>query len=123
MHSLLSLPQGVDRAGAPEYVEPLFHVGPGARIERIVSWGHVTPVGQWYDQEDDEWVVVLEGRARLEYGDGSRVALERGDQLLVPAHVRHRVAYTSSPCVWLAVFAPTLTPGEPRRSEDGRFGG
>ena len=34
------------------------------RLERIVSTGQATAPGEWYDQEDDEWVVLLKiGRA------------------------------------------------------------
>lgn len=75
----------------------------GTRIERIVSRGHATPEGVWYDQEEDEWVAVLEGTARLAYGDGSVITLRKGDFVLIPRRVKHRVAHTSDPCIWLAV--------------------
>ena len=76
------------------------------RIERIVSTGQTTPFGQWYDQEEDEWVVLLQGEAILEYENGEKLRLSPGDHILLPAHHRHRVAYTSAhpPCIWLAVF-------------------
>lgn len=79
--------------------------GMGCRVERIVSTGQVTPAGQWYDQDDDEWVALLQGEARLLWENGSESALLPGDWLLIPAHVRHRVVHTSAepPCVWLAV--------------------
>ena len=78
----------------------------GPRIERIVSEGHVSPEGFWYDQDEPEWVALLQGTAELEFEDGRRHPMEAGDWLAIPAHERHRVAYTSSapPCVWLAVF-------------------
>lgn len=74
-------------------------------IERIVSCGHRTAEGEWYDQAHDEWVALLQGEAVLAYEDGSETRMERGDWLLIPARRRHRVAFTSaSPaCVWLAV--------------------
>lgn len=77
----------------------------GVKIERIVSQGHVTPEGEWYDQDRDEWVVVLDGEATLEWEDGRRRTLTRGDSVLLPAHERHRVAATSTepPVIWLAV--------------------
>ena len=80
---------------------------PGARVERIVSTGQTTPLGQWYDQPGDEWVALLAGRATLRFEDGDPVELAPGDWLLIPAHVRHRVEATSvdPPCVWLAVHA------------------
>lgn len=78
-------------------------------IERIISHGQVTPAGQWYDQERDEWVAVLQGEARLGFDDGREICLGPGDHALLPKHVKHRVTYTSSPCLWLAVHAPKLT--------------
>ena len=80
------------------------------RVERIVSNGQVTPVGVWYDQDLDEWVVVLEGEARLHYMDGEEVGLKKGDSLFLPKRRKHRVVYTSSPCIWLAIHADLLTP-------------
>lgn len=87
-----------------EFSETLFRASGTMRVERIISCGHVTPEGDWYDQEQDEWVTVLEGTARLQYVDGTEVTLNRGDHLVLPRHVKHRVSHTSSPCVWLAVF-------------------
>ena len=81
--------------------------GGSTRILRIVSTGHTTPEGEWYDQEDTEWVVVLKGRARLSFADGrDDLEMEPGDHVLLPAHCRHRVTYTQAapPTVWLAVF-------------------
>lgn len=79
---------------------------PECRIERIVSRGHSTPVGQWYDQAWDEWVLLIKGRAALELeGEDERAVLGPGDYLLLPAHCRHRVAWTAAgeDTVWLAL--------------------
>ena len=76
------------------------------RIERIVSHGHASPAGFWYDQDRAEWVVVLTGRARLRFeGDEQFVELGPGDSLTIPAHRKHRVEWTTpdEPTVWLAV--------------------
>lgn len=80
--------------------------GPGVRVERIVSHGQASPPGFWYDQAEDEWVAVLSGRARLEFADGSLREMAPGDFVLLPAGLRHRVAWTdpAQPTVWLAVF-------------------
>ena len=80
-------------------------------IERIISTGQTTPTGEWYDQERDEWVIVLQREASLNYHDGSQIKLIAGDYLLIPAHQKHRVAYTSStpPCIWLAIHANLAT--------------
>ncbi|MBI1293266.1 cupin domain-containing protein [bacterium] len=77
----------------------------GLRIERIVSAGHATAPGEWYDQEWDEWVLVLQGEGRVELEDGTVHGLKAGDHLHLPAHCRHRVTQTSTepPCVWVAV--------------------
>jgi len=75
------------------------------RIERITSTGHTTPEGYWYDQPEHEFVVLLTGAARLQFEDET-VSLAAGDWLRIPAHRKHRVAWTSpAECsVWLAVF-------------------
>jgi cupin 2 domain-containing protein len=80
---------------------------PGSmQIERIVSRGQVTPEGVWYDQERDEWVLLLTGGAELQLADeGAARRLEPGDWLHLPAHCRHRVVWTApeQETVWLAV--------------------
>ncbi len=79
---------------------------PGINIERIVSRGHCSPKDFWYDQEADEWVLLVRGGAGLEFeGDDAVVELKPGDHLLIPAHRRHRVAWTSESgdTIWLAV--------------------
>lgn len=76
------------------------------RIERIVSHGHASPPGFWYDQDQAEWVIVLSGSARLQIAgeDGPR-HMGPGDYVFLPAHVRHRVEATdmNEPTIWLAV--------------------
>ena len=94
----------------PELCETLATGAGSVRLERIVSNGQVTPEDEWYDQNRDEWVVVLEGEARLRYADGEELDLKRGDALFLPRHKKHRVTYTSSPCLWLAIHADSLSP-------------
>lgn len=74
-------------------------------IERIISTGQTTPPGEWYDQDRDEWIILLQGEAELSYADGSRLKLGVGDYVFLPAHHKHRVEYTSSEpiCIWLAI--------------------
>ncbi|MDE0030680.1 MAG: cupin domain-containing protein [Deltaproteobacteria bacterium] len=78
----------------------------GVKVERIVSRGRTAPAGEWYDQNRDEWVVLVQGEAVLEYENGETLRLGAGDHVLIPAHRRHRVNYTSRtpPCIWIAVF-------------------
>ena len=74
-------------------------------IERIVSHGHVSPEGFWYDQVEHEWVIVLKGAARLRFED-STVEMKAGDFVNIPAHKKHRIEWTTpdEPTIWLAVF-------------------
>jgi len=79
---------------------------PNVRIERIVSRGHTSPPGFWYDQPQAEWVIVLAGSAAVAFeGEASARTLTRGDHVHIPAHTRHRVVSTDTgePTVWLAV--------------------
>ncbi|MCA2736677.1 cupin domain-containing protein [Microcystis sp. M158S2] len=85
--------------------------GNNIQIERIISTGQTTPSGQWYDQELDEWVILLQGEAELSYADDTKIILKAGDYLFIPAHTKHSVEYTSiePACIWLAVhgqFSP-----------------
>ncbi len=102
MNNLLKkLPIHVDE----ELFETLLQ-GQTFRLERIVSTGQVTPVGQWYDQVWDEWVILLSGAARLRFADEQTVHdLKPGDYVLIPAHCRHRVEWTDpeQASVWLAL--------------------
>lgn len=89
-----------------ELVQVLAH-GESTRVERIVSRGQSSPTGFWYDQEEDEWVIVLAGAAKLCFeGCEERVKLTPGDYIHIPAHTRHRVDWTDPhvDTVWLAVF-------------------
>ncbi len=87
-----------------ELLEVLAETGT-VRIERIISNGQVSSPGFWYDQPMDEWVILLQGSAKLEWEDGRRQDLFPGEWLIIPAGERHRVEWTSSapPCIWLAV--------------------
>lgn len=75
-------------------------------IERIISHGQSTPAGQWYDQTQYEFVILLKGEATLEFERGEKVVLTLGDYLTILPHQKHRVASTSieTETLWLAVF-------------------
>ncbi|MCK8603143.1 phosphoribosylaminoimidazole carboxylase [Desulfoferrobacter suflitae] len=77
------------------------------KIKKIISEGHASPKGFWYDQDVDEWVVLLTGSAGLAFaGSHDVVALKPGDWINIPAHVRHRVEWTDAAekTIWLAVY-------------------
>ena len=75
----------------------------GVRVERIASHAHRSPAGFWYDQPEEEWVMVLRGRAALEFADGETLALRAGDHVTIASHVKHRVMETDPETIWLAV--------------------
>ncbi|MEM9658822.1 MAG: cupin domain-containing protein [Planctomycetota bacterium] len=104
MDNLLDLPS-IPRATTDELVTVLAE-NRNVRIERIVSNGHASPANFWYDQDEHEWVAVLQGEAKLLFGDGDIVHLTPGSHVLIPAHTRHRVQWTepATATVWLAVF-------------------
>ncbi|MFT4097438.1 MAG: cupin domain-containing protein [Rhodoblastus sp.] len=84
----------------------------GLRIERIVSTGQASPPGFWYDQPQDEWVCVIAGAAAvLVEGEAQPRVMKAGDWLEIPAHVRHRVAWTDPTrhTVWIAVHVDAAT--------------
>jgi len=88
-----------------ETFEDLFS-NSNVRIERILSQGHCSPENDWYDQGENEWVLLLQGDAVLEYEDGTCVTMTMGDYQNIPAHVKHRVKWThpDKVSIWLAIF-------------------
>jgi cupin 2 domain-containing protein len=88
-----------------ELIETIGSAG-RVRIERIVSRGHASPQGFWYDQEGHEFVLIVQGSAGLKIGEQKDIlVLKTGDYLNIPSHVRHRVEWTDPTCdtIWLAV--------------------
>lgn len=76
------------------------------KLERIVSKGHRTPIGDWYDQDQNEWVMIIQGSADLRIeGKADLISLGKGDYILLPAHLKHRVERTDEQeeTIWLAL--------------------
>jgi cupin 2 domain-containing protein len=76
------------------------------KLERIISSGQVTPEGEWYDQDTNEWVILLSGSARLLFEDDDQVlVMNAGDYVHIEPHQRHRVEWTEpdQKTVWLAL--------------------
>lgn len=88
---------------APEERFETLFATPVCRVERIVSFGHASPPGFWYEQDEDEWVVLLAGSAVLAFADGRVLGLRAGDWVSLPARCRHRVESVSDDALWLAV--------------------
>jgi cupin 2 domain-containing protein len=96
-------------AQLPEELVQTLHRASTFWIERIVSLGHASPEGFWYDADTHEWVLLLSGSARVLLAGGAVCELRPGSFLDIPAHTRHRVEWTdpSQPTVWLAIhYAP-----------------
>ncbi len=106
MNSLFSIPAELPRP--EEFSEILLRSGK-IIVERIISHGHTTPPGTWFDQEQDEWVALLQGEALLTFSDGPDLQMRAGDWTYIPAHRRHRVERTSTnpPCIWVAFHIPS----------------
>jgi cupin 2 domain-containing protein len=93
--------------GLPDEISEVMLSGRGMRVERIVSHGQASPPGFWYDQDEHEWVMLLEGEATLRFEQGEQsLQLVPGMHVRIPAHARHRVDWTTPAMrtVWLAVF-------------------
>jgi len=80
---------------------------PSGRLEHIISRGQPSPPNFWYDQPDDEWVVLLRGTATLDFGEEGSLNLKAGDCLTIAAHQNHRVAEVSHDAVWVALHFKT----------------
>jgi cupin 2 domain-containing protein len=81
--------------------------GQSWRLERIHSCQASSPEGYWYDQEEHEWVSLIQGSALLQFEDEPAPrSLSRGDALLIAPHRRHRVVATDPApgSVWLGLF-------------------
>lgn len=106
MSNLLSIPA---RLPGPEEFSEVLVRNDAIVLERIISHGHTTPRGEWFDQEEDEWVTLLQGNARLAFSDGAVLDMQAGDWTLIPAHRRHRVEQTTAepPCIWIALHFPS----------------
>lgn len=101
--NILELPDTMPSSGK-ELFEALAS-GTDVHVERIVSAGGSNPDSDWYDQNQDEWVVLLQGNAILQYENGFEQPMKLGDFVFIPAHCKHRVSFTSTepPCIWLAI--------------------
>lgn len=96
-----SLPDNLEQES---FEELLLHKN--IKIERIVSKGHTSPKAGWYDQDKNEWVLVLEGSGSILFENGDEFNLKKGDYLNIPAHTRHKVTRTGpdSITIWLAIY-------------------
>ncbi len=93
-------------ADLPEELIEILAAADGIRVERIISRGHASPPGFWYDQEANEFVVLLKGSAGLAFeGRAELLEMKAGDYINIPAHRKHRVEWTGADqdSIWLAI--------------------
>lgn len=90
----------------PDEIIEIVFKSDSIRIERIISQGQCSPEIFWYNQSENEWVIVLEGKAMIRFEDKSIVTLHKGDYLYIPAFKKHRVEWTdpNQLTIWLAIF-------------------
>lgn len=101
-----SLLEGIPKELSEEVFDTIYSTD-NVMIERIVSRGHASPEGFWYDQKKNEFVLVVKGSAGLKLeNENDIVVLKPGDYFNIGAHVKHRVEWTDSTCetIWLAVY-------------------
>ncbi len=99
-------------ADLPQELVQTLLAAPGLRIERIVSHGHASPKDFWYDQEMHEWVLLIQGAARLQFLDGRSMTMTPGSFVNIPAHTQHRVEWTDAAqaTIWLAIHYQDAPP-------------
>jgi cupin 2 domain-containing protein len=104
MVNLTNLFAGIPEDLSEERLQTLVRTS-SVRIERIISLGHASPKGFWYDQEWHEWVLLLKGAARLTFENEEPIELHPGAVVHIPPHARHRVEWTdpNQPTIWLAI--------------------
>ena len=92
-------------AHLPEELVETLLTAAGFRVERIVSRGHASPPGFWYNQDTAEWVLLVSGAARLRFEGEEPLEMTAGSFVDIPARRRHRVEWTDPgrPTVWLAI--------------------
>jgi len=81
--------------------------GKSFRLERIVSKGHTSPKGFWYDQDENEFVLLIKGEAKILFEENAKpVTISEGDYINIPTHTKHRVEWTDPKIetIWLALF-------------------
>ena len=103
--SMNNIFENVPKELKEELFETIFD-GQRVRIERIVSEGQATPSGEWLEQKEAEWVILLSGEAEFSFDDVSNgERMKPGDYIFIEAGRKHRVEWTdpAQKTVWLAV--------------------
>ena len=90
----------------PEEIFETIIESSSVKVEKIISRGQKSPDNFWYDQDKNEWVIIIKGEARLQFENNQTIDLVEGDYLNIPAHQKHRVLWTKpdEETIWLAVY-------------------
>ena len=88
-----------------EFFEVLLN-NPAFKMERIISQGHVSPDNFWYDQDKNEFVLLISGSAKISFENEGIVEIIPGDYFIIPAHKKHRVEFTqpAEKTIWLTLY-------------------
>lgn len=87
-----------------EFSELILSADGEFKMERILSFGNPSPEGFWYNQTEDEWVLLLKGSAKVEFDNGDIVDMVEGDYIVIMAGMKHRVVEVSDDALWLGFF-------------------
>lgn len=79
--------------------------GSSFRMERIISPHMPNGASKWYEQEEHELVILLQGVAKIEYENSDIITLKQGDYITIKPMNKHRVYYTSKEplAIWLTI--------------------
>jgi cupin 2 domain-containing protein len=94
-------------AGVGEEHLQILLEAPGLRLERIHSCAAAPPEGEWLDQAEGEWVLLIQGHANLRFCDpDASLSLGPGDMIWIPPRRLHRVERTDpgAGCLWLTLM-------------------
>ena len=92
----------VEPKSSSEEIFKELYANKNATVEKILSYGQTTPVDTPYIQAHDEWVLIIDGNAKLKL-ENKEISLQKGESLLIPANTKHWVTYTHNPTIWLAI--------------------
>jgi cupin 2 domain-containing protein len=95
----------ISLADSVEYFEDIFN-NDNFRIEKIYSTGQSTPIGQWLEEDVNEFVLLIEGGATLIFKEGFQtIHLNEGDYFIIQKNTEHRVEQTDSDTIttWLTI--------------------
>ena len=126
--NLFDFPADLSTQGGDEVFHQLISTS-SFKVERILSWGQVTPKDSPYDQDEDEWVTLLQGQASIElYDEGlAMFRLSLRSECVNNLYVSHVLLYllrlhfmwaARGRCACLLLLQTTLTSLRQHRTSE-----